>query len=66
MSHVDLYCKKCRSSMHVSCRLSGRPETELLTGAVMKCYRCKRVITIMKLTEGKVIMEAGSEGKFFR
>lgn len=52
--------------MHVSCRLSGRPETELLTGAVMKCYRCKRVITIMKLTEGKVIMEAGSEGKFFR
>ena len=66
MSHVDLYCKKCRSSMHVSCRLSGKPDSELLTGAVMKCNRCKRVITIMKLTEGKVTSEADSEGKFFR
>ena len=52
--------------MHVSCRLSGNPDSELLTGAVMKCYRCKRVITIMKLTEGKVTAEADSEGKFFR
>ena len=66
MSRVDLYCKKCRSSMYVSCRLSGDMDQELLTGAVMKCYRCKRVITIMKLTEGKVASEVDSTGKLFR
>ena len=66
MSRVDLYCKKCRSSMHVSCRLSGDLDQELLTGAIMKCYRCKRVITIMKLTEGKVASEVDSTGKLFR
>jgi hypothetical protein len=66
LSCVDLYCKKCRSSMHVSCNLSGKSDQELLTGAVMKCYRCKRVITIMKLTEGKVATEADSAGRLFR
>ena len=66
MSRVDLYCKKCRCSMHVSCKLSGDSDQELLTGAVMKCYRCKRVITIMKLTEGKVATEADSAGRLFR
>ncbi len=44
--------------MHVSCKLSGDSDQELLTGAIMKCYRCKRVITIMKLTEGKVATES--------
>lgn len=66
MSCVDLYCKKCRSCMHVSCNLSGKSDQELLTGAVMKYYRCKRVITIMKLTEGKVTTEADSAGRLFR
>ena len=65
MQFVDLYCKNCKSSMHVSCRLSGKPEQELLTGAVLKCYRCKRVIRIMKLTEGFVIAES-DKGKIFR
>ncbi len=52
--------------MHVSCNLSGKSDQELLTGAIMKCYRCKRVVTIMKLTEGKVATEADSAGRLFR
>ena len=66
MSYADVYCRRCKSSMHVSCRLSGEPDREVLTGAVMKCTKCKRVVTIMQLTEYKVASQVDSEGKWYR
>ena len=66
MQQIDLYCKNCKCSMHVSYRLSGQSSKLLLDGAIMKCFRCKRVITIRGLTEGGLEAGADSQGKYYR
>ena len=66
MERIDLYCKNCKSSMHVSYRLSGQSGKLLLDGAIMKCFRCKRVIMIKGLTEGRLMAGADSYGKYYR
>ena len=52
--------------MHVSYRLSGQAGKLLLDGAIMKCFRCKRVIMIKGLTEGCLTAGADSYGKYYR
>ncbi len=66
MNYIDVYCKRCKSSMHITCRLSGKPDRELLNGVIMKCSKYKRVITFMKLTEDMVPSQVNSEGKWYR
>ena len=66
MKQVDFYCSRCKCSMKVSYTISGDPDALELKGIVMKCHTCKKVVTLMKITEGQVVAHADSQGRLYR
>ncbi len=65
-NEIVFYCYKCRSCMRLSYRLTGTPERAVLPGAVLKCSKCKRKITIDNVTEKDIVEGSDREGKYFR
>ena len=65
MQIVDLYCKKCKCSTKVSYALSGDARTPVLTGVIIKCHTCKRVMVLKNFTEGEVVARTTKVGKLF-
>lgn len=65
MQQIDFYCKKCKCSTRISYFPSGEPETPVMTGIMIKCHTCKRVMTMKKFTEGMVVAQARKDGKVF-
>lgn len=66
MKQVDFYCNRCKCSMKVSYTLSGDPDALVLKGIMMKCHRCRKVVTLMNFTEGQVVAHADSNGRLYR
>ena len=66
MKQVDFYCNRCKCSMKVSYTLSGDPDALVLKGIMMKCHRCRKVVTLMNFTEGQVVAHADSHGRLYR
>ena len=63
---VELYCKRCKSSLHIFYRLSGTPEREVLPGIEMKCPKCSRIMTMKQFTERDLLSRIQKTGKVFR
>ena len=65
MSQIDFYCKKCKCSMKISYEPTGKPDTPVLNGIIMKCHTCKKVVTMKNVTEGMVIARADRQGRVY-
>ena len=50
--YIDLYCRRCRKSLHVNYELTGDPDSPVLPNITMKCGCCTRTMVFKKYTEG--------------
>lgn len=52
---IDLYCKRCRKSLHVAYELTGDMESPVLPNITMKCTCCTRVMTFKNYKERQIV-----------
>ena len=52
---IDLYCKRCRKSLHVAYELTGDMESPVLLNITMKCTCCTRVVTFKNYKERQIV-----------
>ncbi len=61
---IDLYCRRCRRSLHVSYDVTGDPDAPVLPNVVIKCIRCTRVMNVKNYTEHQ-ILEHTKNNKYY-
>lgn len=63
---IDFYCKHCKKFTHVSYQLTGDDKAFVLKNTIIKCSHshCKRVLTLKKTTEEK-LLESAVDGKYY-
>ncbi len=58
---VDLYCRRCRKSLHMSYELTGDIESPVLPNIIMKCACCNRVLTFRHYKESQIVQHMKGE-----
>ncbi len=58
---IELYCRRCRKSMHITYAFSGDEEAPVLPNVTIKCVHCKRVMEFKKYREKDLMKYAGKE-----
>lgn len=61
---IDLYCRRCRKSLHVAYELTGNPDSPVLPNITMKCSCCTRTMVFKKYTESHLAGHTKS-GKYY-
>ena len=61
---VDLYCRRCRKSLHISYKLTGDPQSPVLPNITLKCGCCTRVMMLRNFKEHH-ILEHLKDNKYY-
>lgn len=61
---VDLYCRRCRKSLHIRYACTGSAEVSALRNITVTCACCTRVITFHDRWES-LFMNCGTGGKLY-
>ena len=64
MVMVDLYCRRCRRSLHVSYDVTGDPESPVLPHITLKCPYCTRVMSFKRFQESRLVAHM-KDGKYY-
>ena len=52
---VDLYCRRCRKSLHLTYEFTGDMESPVMLNITMKCPNCTRAVEFKGIKERHVI-----------
>lgn len=52
---IDLYCRRCRKSLHITYKLSGNLESPVLPNITIKCACCTRVLIFKNANEEQIV-----------
>lgn len=63
-TEIDLYCRRCRKSLHIMYKLSGNLESPVLPNITIKCAQCTRVMSAKNYTEHQ-ILEHTKNSKYY-
>ena len=61
---IDLYCRRCRRSLHVSYDVTGDPESLVLPHVTIKCACCNRVMIFKNAHEEQIVAHL-KNGKYY-
>lgn len=64
---ISFYCKKCGKSLKMEYALTGDDKAPLLSNMIIRCNtrKCTRVMIPKNFTEGKLLENADSQGRYF-
>ena len=64
IKRIDLYCRRCRKSLHIAYEPTGDPDFPVLSNITMKCAHCARVMEFKGYRE-RQIMERAKSDKYY-